>query len=148
MVTKFIMLIGIAGSGKSTLAANLATTGTTIISSDAIRGELYGDESIQGSAAEVFQLMESRTLKALTAGNTVIYDATNVVAQHRRKLLAKLPSDIRRECIWVKVPIARALKNNQRRARHVPEWVIHRMANQLEPPTPAEGWDDIQVVTY
>ena len=40
----FYMYIGLPGSGKSTAAA--AQKGATIISSDAIRGELYHDGSI------------------------------------------------------------------------------------------------------
>ena len=42
----FYMYIGLPGSGKSTIA--VAQKGATIISSDAIRGELYGDENILG----------------------------------------------------------------------------------------------------
>ena len=51
----FYMYIGLPGSGKSTIAA--AQKGATIISSDAIRGELYGDENILGKHNEVFGLM-------------------------------------------------------------------------------------------
>lgn len=43
-------LIGVPSSGKSTFAQLLAQTGNyQIISTDAIRQQLYGDETIQGS---------------------------------------------------------------------------------------------------
>ena len=145
----FYMLVGIAGSGKSTVAAQLtAETGAVIISSDAIRAELYGDEAIQGSAVEVFQLMKDRTLANLVAGHNVIYDATNVQAWRRQEFLTELPEGVKKVCIWINIPIDRALQNNLRRTRHVPDWVIHQQASQLDPPTAAEGWDDIRVVSY
>ena len=148
MAPKYFMMIGIAGSGKSTAAAEIAAeTGAVIVSSDAIRGELYGDEAIQGDAKYVFQLMEDRTMAALRTGTSVIYDATNVIAWRRQEFLAKLPLGVEKVCVWVDVPTERALQNNQRRVRHVPEWVIRQQADQLEPPTEAEGWDDIRVVT-
>ena len=69
------MYIGLPGSGKSTIAA--AQKGVTIISSDAIRNELYGDENILGKHNEVFELMLRRTREALLKGESVCYDATN-----------------------------------------------------------------------
>ena len=78
----FYMYIGLPGSGKSTIAA--AQKGETIISSDAIRGELYGDENIFGKRDEVFGLMLRRTREALLRGETVCYDATNL-ARGRKK---------------------------------------------------------------
>ena len=52
MIQRFIMLVGIAGSGKSTYANyfvqrhKLVGEEITILSSDAIREEIYGDENI------------------------------------------------------------------------------------------------------
>ena len=147
MAPKFIMMVGIAGSGKSTIAAKMAGE-AIIISSDAIREELYGNEAIQSDHGYVFQLMEERTMEALKAGRGVIYDATNISAWRRQEFLEKLPQGVEKVCVWVDVPTERALRNNKRRDRHVPEWVICRQADQLEPPTVAEGWDDIRVVAY
>lgn len=149
MAPKFFMMVGIPGSGKSTAARKIAKKcGAIIVSSDAIRGELYGDEAIQGDHGYVFQLMEERALAALKAGRSVIYDATNVIAWRRREFLTKLPQEVEKACIWVDVPLERALQNNQGRERHVPEWVIRNQADQLEPPTAAEGWDCVRAVTY
>lgn len=149
MAPKFIMMVGIAGSGKSTIAAKMASKGEAIvISSDAIREELYGNEEIQGDHGYVFQLMEKRTIKALNAGHDVIYDATNVFAWRRHGFLAKLPQEVEKVCMWVDIPTERAIRNNRVRSRHVPEWVIRQQVDQLEPPTMAEGWDDIRVVAY
>ena len=149
MIPSFIMMVGIPGSGKSTVAAKLAAKiKADIISSDSIRGEIYGDETIQGSHDFVFQLMEERTMTALAAERNVIYDATNVTVARREEFLKKLPKIVNKICIWVNTPKERALQNNRERERHVPEWVIHQMANNLVIPTKSEGWDDIYVVTY
>lgn len=150
MFSKFIMMVGIAGSGKTTVASKVAASldDCLVVSSDAIRGELYGDEAIQGDSSRVFQLMEERTMEALRAGRDVIYDATNVTAWRRQELLAKLPLRVEKICLWVNVPLERALQNNQMRERHVPEWVIHYQAKQLEFPMPNEGWDAVYVITY
>lgn len=149
MAPTFVMMVGIPGSGKSTVATTIATKiDAVIVSSDAIRGELYGDETIQGDHGYVFQLMEERTMAALAAGHSVIYDATNVTAARRRAFLRALPEGVRKVCIWVNITRERALMNNGRRDRFVPEWVIHKMADQLEPPEKREGWDVIRVVTY
>ena len=53
---KLIILCGIPGSGKTTYAKKyIENNANTIhLSSDAIRKELYGDESVQGNPGEVF----------------------------------------------------------------------------------------------
>ncbi len=54
-------LIGIPGSGKSTFAAQLAKLGNyRIVSTDAIRQQLYGDAIIQGEWSEVEELVISQ----------------------------------------------------------------------------------------
>lgn len=60
-MTKFTMMIGVFGSGKSTVAAEIAKeTGAEIVSSDAIRGEIYGDENCQANPARVFEIVHQR----------------------------------------------------------------------------------------
>ena len=91
MCPLFIMLVGLPGSGKSTYAntfrsqllSEINDERVVIISSDAIRKELYGDESIQTDPARVFSLMEERTLDELDKGSVVLYDATNINRKNR-----------------------------------------------------------------
>lgn len=147
-MVKFVMMVGIAGSGKSTKAAEIAAEeGAEVIGSDSIRKELYGDEAIHGDG-QVYQVMEDRTMIALKGGASVVYDATNLVASRRKELLAKLPTGVEKECVWVNTPIERALQNNEGRDRHVAERVIYCQATQLEAPTEGEGWDTIRIHTY
>ena len=106
----FYMYIGLPGSGKSTAAA--AQKGATIISSDAIRGELYGDENIFGKRDEVFGLMLCRTREALLRGETVCYDATNLASRRRRGLLEQLPKGTKKHAIVVWARYSTCLERN------------------------------------
>jgi predicted kinase len=49
-MTKLILLIGLPGSGKSTLAKQLLAEcpQMALISTDAIRGQLFGSQAVQG----------------------------------------------------------------------------------------------------
>lgn len=58
------VLVGCPACGKSTFAKNFDND-TVVISSDAIREELYGNEAIQGNGKEVFGL-QLQLLKAAT----------------------------------------------------------------------------------
>ena len=68
---KLILLVGIPGAGKTTYSNEYVKSNPNIIhlSSDLIRKELYGDESIQGDPAEVFSLMQKRAVGSLNEGN-------------------------------------------------------------------------------
>ena len=92
----FTMLVGIPGAGKSTWAKKNINTNTRYFSSDEIRKELYGDENFQGDPAEVFSVMQRRTVESLKSGFNVIYDATNVSRKNRRGILHSLPKNIKK----------------------------------------------------
>lgn len=149
---RFIMLVGIAGSGKSTFARLIMEAHRypdeefVLLSSDSIREELYGDASNQSNPSKIFTLMNERTSKALAESKSVIYDATNLIAE-RRKLLVraihnKFPN-CRCDCIRMVISIEECIARQAYRARKVPAAVITRQAHQLEAPTYSEGWDRI-----
>ena len=153
-MVRLIMLIGLPGSGKSTLAQQLLLgeepLQIKLISTDAIRAQLFGDESIQGSWVLVWnqvkrqfqQAVEQISLKHATHA---IYDATNAGRKQRREVIT-----LARECgftqitgLWVDTPVQVCLERNQRRSRQVPEDVIWHMYRQLYdvPPALSEGMD-------
>lgn len=68
---RLILLCGIPGSGKTTYAKTNAFEDDVILSSDSIRKEFYGDESIQKNPVEVFTTMQKRAVEALNDGRTV-----------------------------------------------------------------------------
>lgn len=142
-------LIGPAASGKSTLAKQLAATDYyNIVSTDKIRAELFGEESIQGD----WQLIETEALnrikKSLAAAKPVIYDATNTKRPWRMELLNKIRQISPPNCRWMgwylETSLEICLERNRQRYRQVPPEVIAAMDLSLKqfPPIAAEGFID------
>lgn len=142
----FVMLVGAPASGKSTWAEKMCR-GYVIVSSDAIRGELYGDESIQGDPAKVFEIAHERILKAIENGQAVVFDATNMKYKNRMAIMRKLEKFIHlnKECHIFAEPYLVLMGRNEARKRKVPEDVIWRMIRGFEMPTRAEGYNRIVV---
>lgn len=142
---RFLMLIGIAGSGKSTIAEELVEEREDVIllSSDSIRKELYGDESIQQDHAKVFQLMLDRTKDALKNGLHVIYDATNISRKRRKGLIQQLPKNVEKVACYVSTEYRHIVEQNKNRERTIPQHAIDEMYKRMQIPIYSEGWDKI-----
>ena len=142
MPTLYVM-VGIPASGKSTWASHQKTA--TVVSSDAIREEFFGSAKVQKSPKMVFDEFHKRIRLALAAGRDVIADATHVSSNSRRGTLRNAPAGTTKVAVLADVPLEKALQNNLKRERHVPEHVIRRMANRLhfEPLSSDEGFDEI-----
>lgn len=148
---EFIMLVGLPGSGKTTYAKELLSNNPSYsyFSSDSIRKERYGDESIQGDTSLIFSIMQNRTLDALKKGWSVIYDATGIKRKDRLEILSRVISlkmNIKLKCHIVWARFETCIERNNNRKRVVPEEVIWRMAKQFQTPWYDEGWGDIKVV--
>ncbi|MBD2365259.1 AAA family ATPase [Anabaena minutissima FACHB-250] len=146
-----ILLIGLPGSGKSTLAKQLIAEcpQMQLISTDAIRGQLFGSEAIQGSWLMIWREIERQLQQAISTDKTVIFDATNAQRRHRREIIT-LTRDIgftHITGVWVKTPVWLCLARNQKRDRTVPEEIILRMHRQLRdaPPSLEEGLDELVI---
>ncbi|MBK1986595.1 AAA family ATPase [Sphaerospermopsis aphanizomenoides BCCUSP55] len=148
-MTKLLLLIGLPGSGKSTLAKQLLTEcpQMQLISTDAIRGQLFGSQATQGPWFLIWQQVETQFKQATIASIPTIFDATNAQRKHRREII-----ELARDCgfthitgLWVKTPVWLCLARNKKRTRQVPDEVILRMHRQLRdaPPSIQEGLDDI-----
>ncbi|WP_228059041.1 AAA family ATPase [Nostoc sp. LEGE 06077] len=144
-----IILIGLPGSGKSTVAKQLIAEcpQMQLISTDAIRGQLFGDEIIQGPWFLVWQEVERQLQQTINVNQSVVFDATNAQRSHRRELIA-FTRDLgftQIVGVWVITPVWLCLARNKRRDRRVPEEVILRMHRQLRdaPPSVEEGLDDL-----
>ena len=148
-MTKLLLLIGLPGSGKSTLAKQLITEcpQMQLISTDAIRGQLFGSEAIQGSWLLIWREVERQFQQATNSSIDTIFDATNTRRRNRKDVI-----NLARNCgfthitgIWLKTPVWLCLKRNQERQRQVPEEIILRMHRQLRdaPPSLNDGLDQI-----
>jgi len=83
-----VVLVGAAGSGKTTLAARLFAA-EAVLSSDAHRALVSGDEADQAATKSAFSILHRRLERRLAAGQTTVVDATNVTPFARRSLVRR-----------------------------------------------------------
>lgn len=143
----FIMIMGISGSGKTTYARSHYPN-ATLIDSDEVREELFGDATIQTNNTKVFDTMWKRTVTNLKNGNDVVYCATNLSTKRRGSLVSRLRGAVPKtytNLVIMITPIAICLKNNLSRDRHVPEDVIWRQLKAFQLPLEYEDWDSIYI---
>ena len=151
-IIKLVLLIGIPGSGKSSLAQQIvaASGGHLLISTDAIRAQLFGDEAIQGSWVLIGQELQRQLHQAVDAisqnqARSAIFDATNAARRYRREAIAQARDTgfTHITGLWLDTPVWLCLHRNRQRQRQVPDDVILRMHRQLrqDPPSLADGLD-------
>lgn len=149
---RLYMLVGLPGSGKSTWAENHKDEYKfKIISSDKIRGEMFGDESCQEDNGKIFQIMNQRTMQTLSEGYDVCYDATNISRKSRKSILSLINNskdNIEVIAIVFNTPFYQCLLNNNSRSRKVPPEAIKRMMGQFEIPVKGEGIHKIIIIPY
>lgn len=147
-----VVLVGAAGSGKSTFAARWFTA-EDVLSSDAYRAMLTGDESDQRATKTAFSILHREAARRLAAGRPVVVDATNVERAARRALIARaraagVPS------IAIVFNLAPALvheRNRGRTGRVVDPSVVDRHLDRLARTLARhelveEGFDDVLVL--
>lgn len=145
LLQQIVLLIGLPGSGKSTYAGRL---GTSVLSSDAVRLLLADDERDQTIHARVFGTIRYLLRQRLAIHRPVTYiDATHLIRAERQPYF-----EIAREhgcgveAVYFNVPLEICRERNRQRTRQVPDDVLMAMAEKLEPPTLAEGFNRIDTV--
>lgn len=148
----FVMTIGLPGSGKDTYYNTYLKDYYTMISSDLIREEVFGDINDQTHNTEVFEIMFERTVRALNDNKSVYYNATNLSSRRRTNFLKTLKKrvkvDFNAEALIFAPYFENCCKNNLERERTVPQYVMNRMIKNFEPPYFNEGWDLIKKQYY
>jgi predicted kinase len=127
-----VILVGAAGAGKSTLAARLFAP-DEILSSDAFRAAVSGDEADQRATKTAFAILHRQLDKRLAGGRTSVIDATNVTPFARRGLLRRaaahgVPAIALVLDLDADVVLAR---NGARAGRVVPEPAVRRQLADL-----------------
>lgn len=150
-MAKLVVMIGVPGSGKSTLIQHWAQRQhCLVISTDQIRAQLFGDETIQGSWLLIWREVQQQFQAAVgqlqkRTADFAIYDATNTRRRDRRAVISLARSVGFTEIIgvWLDPPLGVCLQRNQSRLRQVPDAVLHKMYRQLWscPPRLREGLD-------
>lgn len=143
---RLFFLVGLSGSGKSTFSKSITeqVKPIEIFSSDKIREELYGDESVQGKPQKVFNILYKRIFSALKNGKNCIYDATNLKQKDRLHFLLQLEQqkiDCEKICYVMCVPFETCIERDSKRERTVGEGVIMKQMKSFEMPARNEGWD-------
>lgn len=147
MATVYFM-VGIPASGKTTWAReNLPDC--AIVSTDAIREELFGTAEGGGREKLVFETAHRRVIEQAASGRDVAYDATSVSPAQRGKLLEKLRAsgvNFRAVAIVMDVTPEEALSLQKKRERQVPKAAVYHFHRNLIPPTIEEGFSEIRHV--
>ena len=119
-------MVGAAGSGKSTLAARLFAP-AEILSSDAFRAAIAGDERDQRATGAAFRAIGRTLERRLAAGLPTVVDATNVRAGDRRPwVLAANRHGIALVALVLDLPGPIVLTQNAGRDRVVETGVVER----------------------
>ena len=117
------------GSGKSTWVTKrydydrIFKHNTTILSSDEIRKQLYGDENDQTHNEEVFQYIKDTSVEKLEKGQRVIIDATNLSRKARQSITDYVDQKLSFyeygfiKFVVVATPYYQCLENNRKRSR-------------------------------
>lgn len=88
-----VVMVGPSGAGKSTYA-QAHYDQLEIVSSDAIREEIFGRFDAQGDQAPVFERLRAEVRSRLAAGRRVVVDATHIKAADRLATARLAPADI------------------------------------------------------
>lgn len=118
-----------------------------IISSDAIRKELFGSEEEQRYNEKVFNEVFHRTKKSILKNKITIIDSTNLSRKRRIAFLKQFNNCEKRATVFA-IPFEVCCERNNSRERTVPQYAMERMYRSFEPPHWAEGFDFIEVIHY
>lgn len=161
MATLYVMC-GVPGSGKSTVANKI---NARVVSSDTIRGNLWGDENAQWddsflskfacvedltdkqkrsiSNTVVFGIMQNLVISYLENGIDVIADCTNLDAKSRKRWINLHNIANKIVAVVMTTPYEECVRRNNNRQRVVPIKVIDEMYKAYKMPTKDEGFDKI-----
>ena len=146
-----VVLVGAAGAGKSTLAARLFAA-DEIVSSDALRALVSGDEGDQRVSGVAFRILHRTVGRRLVRGRLTVVDATNTEAAVRRPLVARArAAGIPVTAIVLDIDAATVWRQNAGRARVVNHDVIARHLAAVRRTVDGdvlalEGFDQIVVI--
>ncbi len=131
-----VLLVGAAGAGKSTFAARHFAP-DEVLSSDAYRALVSGDETNQKVSRVAFSILHRDLERRLLAGHLTVVDATNVEPRNRRELIKRAhAAGVPVVALVLDLHAAIVLARNAGRTRTVDEAVVR---SQLERVRTAAG---------
>lgn len=130
------LMSGLPGAGKDKWL-NWNHPELPVVALDDVRDELGTNAT--GNQGKVIQLARERAKEFLRSETDFAFNATNVTCQIRTKwidLFAKY--DARVEIVYLEPTLSVILKNNRDREHPVPESIIEKLYQRMEPPTLVE----------
>jgi predicted kinase len=140
MPLEVVVFVGLPGSGKSTFYRAQFSETHVHVSKDNF-------PNARDKQAHQLALVN----EALAAGRSVVVDNTNPRVDDRRPLLDAARRRGARSVAYVfDVPIAKAIRRNESREgkARVPKVAIFTAAKRWQAPSYAEGFDEINAVTF
>jgi predicted kinase len=131
------LMSGLPGAGKDTWLARHRPA-LPVVSLDAIRGEL--DVEPTDNQGGVIMAAREKCREHLRAGRDFAFNATNITAQTRDRWISLFADyQARVEIVYREPPLHVILAQNRARRQPVPEDVVLRLVDRLDPPTLAEA---------
>ena len=149
-MARLYMLIGVPGSGKSTWIrsrnhdAVVASTDDKIEAAAAAQGLTYNDV-FDAEIKAANAAMREDVKQAVKDRRDIIWDQTNLTIKSRRGKLGQVPKSYERIALYFPTPDGAELERRlgSRPGKTIPAHVMASMIASIEPPTPAEGFDEI-----
>lgn len=127
-----VLLVGAAGAGKTTFAARHFAP-DEVLSSDAYRALVSGDEGDQSVSRVAFRILHRELERRLANRRLTVIDATNVAAGNRRQLIQRArAAGIPVVALVLAPPAPVVLARNAARARRVDEDVVRHQLTRVE----------------
>ncbi|MGF1687486.1 AAA family ATPase [Photobacterium japonica] len=140
-----VILCGPSGSGKSTFVSEHFSH-YELISLDALRGEINGDQSSQECVGKVLHLAKDKLKACLRSKQHVVWDATNL-RRDFRKIIADFGRDYHALVTMVVFLHSEKMlyRSNANRARRVPDEVLKKQLSSYQFPLVDEAHEYIVV---
>lgn len=134
-----VMLVGAAGSGKSTFAARHFAP-DEILSSDALRARISGDEANQAVSRTAFSILHRALERRLATGRLTVVDATNADSRGRHDLTRRArAAGVPAVAFVLALPDAVVLARNAARTRQVDEAVVRLQLARVQASLAPDG---------
>jgi predicted kinase len=134
-----VLFIGLQGAGKSTFYQTHFAATHVLVSKDRFRNN-------RRPQRRQMHLID----EALRARHSVVVDNTNPAVADRAPIIALARAQEAKVIgVYFDAPLAACLERNAGRSgkARVPDAALHRTAKRMQPPTVAEGFDQLQRVT-
>jgi predicted kinase len=130
------LMSGLPGAGKDTWLAK-HRSGTPVVALDAVREALDLDPT--DNQGEVIQAAREKCREHLRAHQSFAFNATNITRPMRQRWIELFVDyGARIEIVYMEPAMATLFAQNNRRVNPVPEKVIQRLMEKLEPPAITE----------